>query len=167
MAVSALYVKTGTALTWKETGGEYTFTPKNISNGAGRIGARGDLGAYPRSSLYRYFAATKCQATPTQYNLIKLFLAFWDDESTPGDPDGASGSTDAAWSTETDALNLTPLRPIICDAASSSKVFTSSGLIRIRTRYVSPWWWNASGAALTNTAGDHFFRLTPYYPEAQ
>lgn len=170
MTASALKVNVGTRITWQDADGDYTMTLKNMANNVGRLGARADLGAYPRPGLYRWYAQAKFQATPTQYNLMRWWLAFWDDESTPGAPWGGVGSSDAAFSTETDALNLFPLRPIIIDAASTSRIMTAGGLVAIPTRYVSPATLNSSGASTTNPASgtyETYFVLTPWYPENQ
>jgi len=163
---SKLYQAVETAITFKASGGDVTFTPKNIANSAGRISARADLGAWSKSRLYRWYGETQCQATPTVGRSVDIYFAGWD-EDTPASAIGDVGSTDAAFSTENDLLDLSFLGQIFVDAATASVKFVRGGLILIPYRYVSIVWWNATGASLTNVDADHIFRLTPFVPEQQ
>ena len=163
--VSKLFQNVGTAKTFKETGGDVLFTPKNIATGAGRLSDRCDLGAWPAPRLFRWFAETKPVATPTVGNKLDIYYAGWDAD-TPASPVGGVGAADAAFNTSNDLLNLRWLGSVICSNASSA-VFQAGGLVLIPYRYVSIVWWNGFGATLTNTAGDHFFRITPFIAEQQ
>lgn len=168
MATNAVYEKLGTRIKFIASGGDVLFTPKNIASGAGRISTRADLGAFPRPALYRYYGETQVQATtPVAGNLVRMYLSFWDDDGTPGDPWGDVGATDAAFATEAELWNLQQLRPIVVEAAAADTVFAAGGLIQIPYRYVSLVWWNASGASLTNDDAEHWFALTPVYPDIQ
>jgi hypothetical protein len=160
-----ILTKKGTKLTWKESGGDAVWTFKNIANGAGRTAARLDLGALTsgRAAWFDWYAESKCQATPTLGALIRYYLALWHDDTTPGDPDGGLGSADAAFATEDKLRNLLFIGSAQADAATASVVFTGAGRIYLPVRYVSLVGWNATGAALTNTAGDHKFTLDPVY----
>lgn len=172
--VSKLYQAVETAKVFKNSGGDVAFNLKNLSNAAGRISTRLDLGAYPRATRYRFFAQAQWQATPTQYNLMQFGLVFWDDESTPGDASGGitqatdSGTRDGSTSiAQTDLIGLYACPPIVVRAAAASTIFTAGGIVRIDTRYVSILGWNAGGSALVNTDGLSFVRLTPLPFESQ
>lgn len=162
-----VYGSLATALSWKSSGGSAVLTCTSVANAAGRLGARLDLGAAPRPMTYKWYAEFQCQATPTVGNLIRLYLAEWDDESGPSDPDGDVGASDAGFATENDLRNLNQIGSVIVDAASANVVFSRSGLIQITKRYVSPVVWNASGAALTATASHHYIMLTPVFDQIQ
>lgn len=161
------YINTGTPLIWKATGGDFAFTPASVANGAGRLGAVGDLGAFPRAAWYRWYAETQCQATPTALRYVDLYLAWWNDPTGPAEPDGGVGASDAAFATANDLRNLKWLGNIVVDAAAGNTVFQASGLVYLPVRHVSPVWWNATGAALTADDAEHVFKLTPVYDLAQ
>lgn len=167
MTTNAVYQKLGTQITFKESGGDVLWTPKNVANGAGRLSTRADLGAFPRATRYRWYAENQCQATPTAGALIRYYLAPWDDDSTPADPWGDVGASDAAFATEGDLRNLLFLGAVIADVATADVVFSGGGFVDLPYRYVSLVVWNASGAALTNDAAEHYFRLTPIYDDIQ
>lgn len=156
-----------TAKTFKGSGGDVTFTPKNVANGAGRMSARGDLwGTTKGSRCYRLYAELKPGATPTIGNTIDIYVVRWNDDSTPGQPDGQAGSTDAAISSTDSLRNLLYVGSLQIQAASSS-VVSASWVVEISTRYASVAVWNASGAALTNVDADHLIKLTPIPDEIQ
>lgn len=166
MTTNAVYGKAGTAVTFKASGGSVLFTPTSVANAAGRLSTRGDLGALPRPLLYRWYAETAAAATPTVGNWLEIRMAWWNDDATPGQPDGGVGASDAAFATENDLKNLKKVGEVVCDAASAT-VFQASGLIWIPVRYVSVVWWNRFGSALSATAGDHVFSLTPVFDDIQ
>lgn len=166
MTTQNVYLTTKTAFTWKGSGGDAVLSMTSVANGAGRLGGRLDLGAFPKPGWYRLFAEMKPQATPTVGNLIRIYLAHWNDDSTPAWADGAVGSADAAFATENDLKNLKLALNLRVENASS-RLIRGSGLVYIPTRYVSPVVWNASGAALTTTATDHFIAITPIVDDIQ
>lgn len=165
-----IYVNPETPKKWINAGGDFTFSPASVANGAGRIGARGALvgsASAARSGWYTWYAETQCQATPTVGNLIRLYLSWWTEESTPADQDGDVGASDAAFATENDLLNLKHIGNIVVDTAAADTIFAASGVVFIPVKDVSPIWWNASGAALTADNAEHWFTLTPIPDEIQ
>jgi len=162
-----VYYNPETGITWKSSGGTHVFTGTSVANGAGRLGDRGDLGAQPNAALYRWFAETKIGAGLTVGSLVRVYLAWWNDEATPGDSDGAVGASDAAFATENNLRNLKHIGNIVVRSTTTTDIHTGSGLVMIPVRYVSPVWWNASGGALSATATDHEFHLTAVPPEIQ
>lgn len=162
-----VYVTQETRKVFKASGGDVLFTPTTLANAAGRLSDRADLGALPRSGWYRWYAETQLQATPTVGAVLRVYLSHWDNDTGPADQDGDVGAADAAFATENDLRNLKHIGNVIVDAATASVVFAASGLVYIPVRYVSLVWWNQTGAALTATAADHFFALTPVPDEIQ
>lgn len=165
--VSKALLQEETGVVFKNTGGNVTFTPGSTADGNGRISARGDLGAFPNSLVYRWYAETQCQATPTLGARVDIYLAWWNDAATPGDPDGDVGATDAAFNADDDLRNLKYIGSIIIDSATANVVFAASGLVEIPTRHVSAVWKNETGAALTTDNTEHGFTLYPQPFESQ
>lgn len=151
------------------TGGTGVFTGSSINNAAGRLSARIDMGAYPRPLMWRWYVETQLQAsTPVVGNTIDYYLVAWDDESTPARGQGGiTTSTDSAFSTENDLLNLTHFASIRVRSTSADVVHSNTGVLLIPTRYISVVKWNRSGATTTADATEHAIRFTPYIPEAQ
>jgi hypothetical protein len=114
--------------------------------------------------MYRWQARTRANVNPAIGALLYVFLVTGDDGTYV---DGDFGTADAAVSALTDLANAKQIGVVVADAASTTKDFVASGLVMIRSRYVSVAWWNALGQALNGTAGDHEFRLTPYPDEIQ
>lgn len=136
----------------------------------GRLSARADFGAIgstPRARYWRYYGEFQCQATPTINYLIRPYLAEWNYDVTPANPDGNVGSADAAFGTEAKLSNLTPLVPAIVDQAAASIKFTCKGVVEILTRYASLVVWNASNATLTNVEAENFMWFEPLYDNVE
>lgn len=167
MTTNLIKQQEGTVKVFAASGGDVTFTFQNVANGAGRISAQLDLGAAPRGRLYRYTAKWKANSTPTVGNVVRISLFNGDNASSTRQA-GTVGTSDAAISSENDFLNCTAqLKPIIVDAASTSKSFQIDGYVILTGRYVSVGFWNASGVTGTNTAGDHEFTLQALYDDIQ
>ncbi len=153
----------GTPITFKESGGTVLWTPKNVANGAGRISTQADLGA-TRYRKWRWSFLSKFQ-TATVGNIIRLYLV----RASTGAityQDGNPGITDAALSTEALLANSGKLiGPLVVHHTTAANCW--SGEIEILARFVSIAIWNAAGVALTNTAGDHEFRLEPVNDQVQ
>lgn len=161
---NAIYMKEGTSKTFQESGGDVTWTPKNVATGAGRISNQLDLGASPRPKLHRWELTSKFQ-TATVGNVIRLYIVRASSAATTLQ-DGVVGITDAGLSTEA-LIQYTalPLGPLTVHHTTASQVWR--GTVVITARYVQVAVWNISGVSLTNTAGDHIFTLTPLYDEVQ
>lgn len=159
-----IYQNEGSAISFKETSGTYSFTPKNIANGVGWTSAIGDLGAAPRARLFKYHGQTKVAATPALNNQLRMYLCGSENGT---DIVGGFATTTATVSSEDKFRNCLTLLPIDIDEASSSRIFVRQGFILIPYRYVTVGWWNATGQTLTNTAGDHIFLLQAAPDEIQ
>ena len=159
-----LYQADETAIRFINSGGDVTFSPASVADGAGRISAQHDFGASSHANFFNWRAETQAQATPTLGAVVRMFLVL-SDETT--DLPGRFGTSDAAVSTEDLLRNLTPLGHIVCDNAGANTKFIRHGTVFIPTRYVSLLWWNDLGATLTSDNTEHFFDLTPIPPELQ
>jgi hypothetical protein len=154
-------IKNGTSKTFKSSGGDVTFTPTSLANGAGRLSAVLDLGA-TRAGRYRIQVTTDFNAAPTAGNPLEVYLVRSDDNTVR---DGALGSADAAVSDGD--IRAQCLFCGILPADNTTTTQTGSFEVETGARYVSVLWWNASGQALSGTAGDHSVTLTPIITEIQ
>ena len=158
-----IYVAPETAIVFKNSGGDVTFTPKNVANAAGRISAQWDRGSGSKPGRYYWRVHTKFQAGLTVGNALEVYFATSDGT----DVDGNQGTTDAAFSAADKRRNLQFVGTVVADSTSSGEVQIASGLVEVYTRYLSVVWWNATGQTLTNTDSDHTFTLTPVPDEIQ
>ena len=158
-----VYNNPETPITFKASGGTVVFTPTSLATVAGRVSARHDLGAAARSEWYEWRAKTKFATAPVLGEIIEIYLATSDGTIE----DGNVGTADAALATGDKRKNLHLIGIIIVDKADVTEPMHASGLCRIDARYISAAWWNATADALSATAGDHEFILTPVPPEVQ
>lgn len=150
------YQKLGTARTWKASGGDAALTLTGLASGSARQGQSLDLGAtFARE--YGYRLKTAFGSSPTGGTLLRLFLGFSADNSNW--PGGLSGS-DAAYSDADDLRNLAELAPLVADADTAAQCVV--GRFCPAGRYAAPVVYNdATGQALSGTAGDHVLEIWP------
>lgn len=158
-----IYVNPETAITFKASGGDVVFTPKNVASAAGRISAQWDRGSGAKPGRYVWRVHTKASAGLTVGNALEIYFATSDGT----DVDGNQGTSDAAFSAADKRRNLQFVGSVVADSTSSGEVQIGSGVVEIFVRYLSVVWWNAFGQTLTNTDGDHTFTLTPVPDEIQ
>lgn len=159
-----VYANPETAIEAEGSGGTITLTLASLANGAGRISGQHDRGSGAKPTIYRWQGRFRANVNPAVGAVVRLYLVTADDGTYV---DGDFGTADAAVSSENDFLNALQLGVAIADAASTTKDFVASGLVEIRSRYISLGVWNALGQALNGTSGDHEVRLTPYGDEIQ
>jgi hypothetical protein len=170
MAVSALFGDVGTALTWRDSGGTYAATLTALATVAARVGARGDLGAWPHAITWRWYCETQWTSAPVTDGQLEIYLGGWD-EDTPASPVGQLPATDTGYAAGAAGLskrkNLTFLGgPII--ETSAVGPFSAGGFVVLPYRYVSPMFYNNGSVGLAAVGTfPTVFRLTPVYPEAQ
>lgn len=176
MATSNIYDVVGTRKVWKSSGGDGVITFTSVTDAAGRLGDRVDLGdllvanTAARATLFRWYVTCKMQASGLVLNKkIDLYFARWNDDSSgaAAQPDGNVGSADAAFATAALLVNLMLAGSVLVDSTAGATVLAASGLIYLPHRYVSPVLWNGSGATASATATDTQIWLTPVNPQAQ
>ena len=157
MATSKAYLLPETAITWLNAGGSELLTLTSIAAGAGRQGALHDFGTAARSPEFAWRGWVKFATTPIVGERVKVYWKTSDGTS----PDNDDGTGDIALSSEDKLKNLMFLGSIIVDQASTAPLFVSSGDIYLPHRYGSPVFFNDTADALSSTATDHGFSLTP------
>jgi hypothetical protein len=163
MAISS-YLKflVGTAKSWKSSGGDYALTCTSVTNGNGRQGAKGDLGAN-RARIWDVLFTSSVGASAAAGSEIELWWAPSTSATAGTDNPGAATGTDAAYSTAVDEYKFQLV-------FIGSLVLTNSAATGVQRQYMSfvppcrygmPVVINKSGQTLGSTAGDHTVTLTP------
>lgn len=164
-----IYTLPETAIVFTETGGDATFTPKNVANGAGRVSAQFDRGAGAKAMRYRVEAAVKTAAniTPGTAGVqAEVWIATAHSGSSLIDSD--LGASDAGLSTRNQLLNAFLVGTIVpTGTAAGAGPFHRSWAIEILARYVSVALWNATGQTFTNVDGDNYVKLVPMPDQIQ
>lgn len=158
-----IYQNEEAEITWLASGGDNVLTLTSVGAGAGRQGALHDFGVGARAYLFVWRAWVKFATTPVVGDQVQVYLKTSDGTH----PDNDDGAGDAAVSAEDKLKNLDLIGQIIVDEASTTPEFVASGVVQIPERSVGPVFWNASADALSGTAGDHGFSLTPVPAEIQ
>lgn len=160
---SKAYQLAETALTFKASGGDVTFTPTSLAAGAGRQSAQKDFGTSARSYMYNWRAYVKFATTPVVGETIDIYIKTSDGTY----PDNDDGTTDAAVSAKDKLKNLTFIGSIVVDEASTTPQFVASGRVQLSHRYMQVVFWNATVDALSSTAADNGFILEPTVVQGQ
>ena len=154
---SKAYVISETATTFAPSGGDHVFTLTSLASGAGRQSAQWDRTAGARPFMFEWRAWTKFATAPVVAQTVDFYIKTSDGTHVDND----DGTGDLAVSAEDKLKNLKYIGSIVVDEASATPEFAASGIIAIYSRYVQVVAWNASDDALSGTAGDHGFSLTP------
>lgn len=157
-----IYQHDETAITWLASGGTNAFTPTSLGSSAGRQGAYHDLTTSARSRLFAWRAWIKPGGTRVVGQQVFVYLVTSDGTSADND----DGTGDAAVSSSDKLRNLHHIGTIVIDE-NAAVTMVASGVVAISARYVAPVMWNATANALSSTAGDFGFSLTPVPDEVQ
>lgn len=157
-----IYQATETAITWLASGGTATFTPTSLASSAGRQGAHHDLGTSSRARLFEWRAWIKPGGTRVVGEGVRVFLKTSDGTNADND----DGTGDIALSSADKLRNLLQLGTIVIDE-NAAVPMSIHGQVEITSRYVAPVFFNGTANALSSTAGDFGFSLTPVPDEIQ
>lgn len=160
---SKAYLLPETAISFKASGGDVTFTCTSVAASAGRQSAQHDLGTAARAFIFNWRAYVKFATTPVVGETVDVYLKTSDGTHIDND----DGTTDAAVSAEDKLKNLHYIGSIIVDEASTTPEFVGSGTCTIYSRYVQVVFWNATSDAFSSTAADCGFELEPVAIQGQ
>ena len=152
-----------TPITWKSASGTRLFTPASLASNAGHQGAQHDLSTTARARRFAWRARCKFGDTPVVGEVIEIYLKYSDGTY----PDNSDGTGDIAISSEDKLANATPIGCIVVDQADITVFMVGSGTIEIDHQFISPIFFNRTTAALSSTATDMGFELTPIVDEIQ
>ncbi len=150
-------------ITWRNTGGSELLTLTSIGSGAGRQGARHDFTVSSIAREYEWSAFVQFATAPVLGELVYVYWKFSNGTQAGND----DGTGDIAVSAIDKLRNLPLLGAIEVDEAVADIEMTASGILTLNSRYGHPVFWNATADALTATAAEHGFTLTPIVPEVQ
>lgn len=147
--------------------GDVLWTPQNTALAHGRLSNVWDRGAGSLPVRYRWMGSTRWVATPAANDRWSLWLVTADATADPANTDCGLTLGDADLSSEADLLaNSVEFGTILATAAD--KIFVSSGVVELFSRYVAVAGWNGSATkSLTNTASDFYLRLEALPPALQ
>lgn len=151
------------ATTWLDSGGSLVLTFASLGAGAGRQGAVLDLTASARSYKFYWRFWCKFATTPVLNEAIGIYMKTGD--GTIYDNDDGTG--DAAVSAIDKLKNLTLLKSVFVDEATTAAIISASGYVTVKARYFIPVIWNGTADALSATAADMGFSLTPVPDQIQ
>jgi hypothetical protein len=157
-----LKYEVGTAKSWKASGGDYALTCTSVTNGNGRQGDKGDLGAN-RARVYTVLFTSSVGSAATAGNEIELWWAPSTSGTAGTDNPGGLSGTDATFNTTPDEykLQLIYIGSLILSNNAGTGVQKQYFLFSPPTRYGMPVVVNKSGQTLGSTAGDHTVIITP------
>ncbi len=161
-----ILVKQGADIVWKASGGDYAITLASISNGAGRCGAKADLGA-AFAARYAMTVEINLDVAPTAGNTIEVYWAPSHNNTTF--PGGATG-TDAAYKAgEEDEWKkqLLSIGCVVVTADADTIVQTQTFVFSPPARYGCPVVINKTGVAFEGDNNSHQLTLTPLVDEVQ
>jgi len=161
--MALVYVNEETPITWLSSGGTELITLTSVAATAGRQGALRDFGVAARPLEHFWRAFVVFATAPVVAESIDIYWKTSDGTN----PDNDDGTGDIAVSSVDKLRNLQYLGSIIVDEASATPVFVASGKFDISARHGGPVFWNATADALSSTALDHGFSITPIPMEIQ
>jgi hypothetical protein len=162
MSVTAYVLNnTGTALSWKSTGGDYALTLTSLSNAAARQGAKGDLGAF-WARRHAVLLTTSVGSAASAGTSVELYWAPSPNATAGTDNPGAASGTDASFGTPGEyKLQLIPVGMLALSNNAGTAVQKQVFEFFPPCRYGMPVVVNSSGQTLGGTAGDHEVRVIP------
>lgn len=157
-----VYQALETAITWLSTGGTEAFTPTSLATASGRQGAHHDFGTASVARRFAWRAWIKPGATRVVGETVDVYLKTSD--GTHHDNDDGTG--DIAVSSIDKLRNLMFLGAIEIDENAAVEM-VCSGVVELMHRYGAPVFWNRTTNALSTTATDFGFSMTPVPDEIQ
>ena len=152
---------TGTALSWKSSGGDYAITLTSLSNTSARQGAKGDLGQY-WARRWAVLLATSLGSAGSNGNAVELYWAPSPHATAGTDNPGGASGTDASFGTPAEyKLQLVPIGSLPVSNNAGTGIQKRIFEFYPPNRYGMPVLVNSSGQALGSTAGDHEIRMVP------
>lgn len=171
MTASAIKLNVGTTLVWADSGGDYTMANTALATVAARLGPVGDLGAWPRAAMWRWYVETQWTSAPTIDGTLDLHVAFWDNDTGPAKPWAQAPSTDTGYAAAAAGLskrkNMKFLGSVVAETSAVGP-FSAGGVFLAPARYISPLLYNSASVALAASGTfPTIIRFTPIFPEAQ
>jgi hypothetical protein len=161
---SKQYVISETAITFCDSGQgcTKTMTMANIAAGAGQYSDQLDRGAGAHAADYEW----RCWLALTGTNVLNEAVEIYFGTSDGTNNDGGLGTTTSALVTAK-RNNLKFMGQLLVDQTTTNVVMIASGLVHVRSRYLTLAFWNATSLPTQNSASVNECSLTPMPFEQQ
>lgn len=167
-----ILVKSGTALVWKASGGDYGMTMASIATDAARQGAKGDLGA-TRAARYAMTVEINMDVAPTAGDVIEFYWSSSPSATAGTQNDGAASGTDAAYtgsaggSVDETKTQLLWVGNLVLTDDADTVVQQATFIFSPPHRYGMPVLVNKADQSLEGDDDSHRITLTPIIDEVQ
>jgi len=165
------YLTVGTAIEWKNTGGDKAMTLTSLANDSARQGVKSATlvdGTLGMPEVLMFYFQTAVASAATDYAPIELWISESDSATAATRNAGNASGADAAYSNpDTLRHNLFQAGEVICSNSHGTSTLGSWIPYSPVLPYLSPIVRNASGQSLSSTAADHLLRMVPLYREIE
>lgn len=158
-----LKYEVGTAKSWKSSGGDYAITLTSVTNGNGRQGAKGDMGANRARIWDVLFTSSVGTAVTAPTQELELWWAASDSATAGTDNPGNCDGTDNTYNTTPDEVKqqLLFIGSLILSNNRGTNIQKQWLSFSPPCRYGMPVVVNKTGQTLGSTAGDHTLTFIP------
>lgn len=158
-----IYVHEEASVDFLASGGDVSFSPTTLASGEGHQSAHHDLTTSARARVYAWRAWCEFNTSPVVGQTVRVYLKTGDGTNFDND----EVATDHGFTAEDKLRNLHFIGSIVVDEISTTVAMVSSGVVDLSQRYVAVVFWNGTDDALSSTAADQGFSLTPVPDEVQ
>lgn len=169
MAANYSDLLAGTALVWKNTGGDFVMNMKALATAGIREGAKSATlvhVTYGFPELLEIEVETKLQSAPTAGLECPIYLGFSRSSTAgTGNPGGLTGADAAVGNAD-----QLPMLIFVGSIVLSNALGTAVQRVRLiavpKAEYVIPVFQNSSGQTTTNVDGETIISIRPWYRRA-
>lgn len=166
MPVNYSDLSPGTALVWKNTGGDYAMNMKALANAGIREGGKSATlidGTKGFPEILEVIVETKVQSAPTAGNACNVCLGFSKNATAGNENPGGLTGADASVGNADQLPQLTFVGSLIMSNALGTGVQRKRFAIVPRAEYVIPVFQNSSGQTTSNVDGETCITIRPWY----
>ena len=167
-----ILTKSGTAITWKASGGTYGLTMASIANDAARQGAKGDLGAL-RAARYSFLVENNMDVIPNAGRTLEYWWSSSPSATAGTQNTGACSGTDSAYTGSTGGsidetkAQLQYVGVLVLTPDADTVIQIQEFIFFPLQQYGMPVLVNKSGQALEGDDDSHRITVTPLIDEVQ
>jgi hypothetical protein len=156
----------GTALVWKNTGGDYAMNLKNLANAGIREGGKSATlidGTKGFPELLEIIAETKVQSAATTGLEFPVYLGFSKNATAGSENPGGLTGVDAAVGNADQLPQLVYVGSIVMSNSRGTNTQLQRFVCPPRAEYVIPVFQNSSGQTTSNADGETSITIRPWY----
>lgn len=166
MATAYSDLTPGTALVWKNTGGDYAMNLKALANAGVREGGKSATlvdGTKGLPEVLEVIVETKLQAAPTAGNQCVVYLGFSKHATAGSENPGGLTGVDAAVGNADQLPQLSFVGALVLSNALGTGVQRARFTVAPRAEYLIPVFQNSSGQTTSNVDGETCITVRPWY----